>query len=131
MKKNNGFIFVAIILVFVMAFGIGCQTSRPKRLETINALYLDIKTIITDPAIKPMIPPGKLKRLADLERKYLAAVSRLKASKVPDDKVDLAIIAECGSKLLGIVNSLVLEGKYSKELEAIKLGVKLLRNHLA
>ncbi len=131
MKKRNYFIsIIAVTLVFAMALGIGCKMSRTKRLETINALYLDIKTIVTDPNVRPLIPPDKMADLAALERIYLEAVMNLEASKAPDDKIDLTTIVDCGSALLGIIDEIALDGKYARQLEAVQLGIKVLKNHL-
>ncbi len=113
-----------------MLLGIGCKMDRPKRLETINALYLDIKTIVTDPNVRPLIPDDKIADLAALERIYLEAVMRLEESKDPEDKVDLTVIVDCGSALLGIIDELVLDGKYNKQMQAIQLGIKVLSNHI-
>ncbi len=131
MKKRNYFIsIIALTLVFAMALGIGCKMSRPKRLETINALYLDIKTIVTDPTVRPMIPPEKMAELAELERVYLETVMKLQASQVPEDQADLSVIVDCGTALLGIIDELVLDGKYNKQMQAIQLGIKVLSNHI-
>lgn len=112
--------------------GMGCvQPSGPvtdnKVLKTANAIYLDIRTVVTDPEVMPMFTPGEIERLADLERKYLEVADTLRA--FPDDSEAIEQLSWIAAEILYVINSVQVE-KYRPYVAAIRISIKLLRNHI-
>jgi hypothetical protein len=120
---------LTILFAFLIAgIFLGCTDSK-EILKTTNALYLDIKTVVTDPAIQPGISTETLDKLVVIEQNYLMAA--LKLQEMGDgNKEPLSIIIGCGDEILGIIDTLVLDGKYERQISAIRLSIKILKNHL-
>ena len=126
MKK----LLAALAVLAIM--GMGCvQSSGPvtdnKVLKTANAIYLDVRTVITDPEVMPMFTPGELERLSDLERKYLEVADTLRA--FPDDSEAIEQLSWIATEILYTINSVQVE-KYRPYVAAIRISIKLLRNHI-
>jgi len=120
---------LALFMVSMATVFFGCTEDPDKMLKITNALYLDIKTVVTDPEIKPMIPDKTVERLVVVEQVYLKAASALKSNK-SDAQRPLATIVGCADEILDIIGTLVLDGSYDRQLAAIRLSVKILKNHL-
>lgn len=120
---------LTILFAFLIAgIFLGCTDSK-EILKTTNALYLDIKTVVTDPAIQPGISTEALDKLVVIEMNYLMAASKLKEVGAADMK-PLSVIISCADEILGILDALVLDGKYERQISAIRLSIKILKNHL-
>ena len=128
MKKLFGF-FMAVALVAVFSCVlVGCDDDKTV-FERAEVLRLDIRTIVTDPAIKPMIPETTLARLAMAEKVFLEAKS-VYDSGGGGDVEPLALLANSADEIVTILDQLALGGKYEREIAAIRLAVKILRNRL-
>ena len=119
-------------LAILTIVGFGCvQSSGPvsenKVLKTANAIYLDVRTVITDPEVMPMLAPAELDRLADLERKYLEVADTLRA--FPDDSEAIEQLSWIATEILYVINDVYVE-KYRPYVAAIRISIKLLRNHI-
>lgn len=126
---RNAFILflVAVALVTMAWITTGCRDTE-KIIKTSNALYLDIKTIVTDPEVAAGIPPATMERLADLERTYLEAVQVLRDR--PDSAEPLDMLVFCADEILTIINGTPMTGKYQSAVAAIRISIGILRNHL-
>lgn len=126
MKK----IFLAALVLAIVGFG--CVSSsgpvtENKVLKTANSIYLDVRTVITDPEVMPMFTPSELDRLEDLERKYLEVADTLRA--FPDDAEAIEQLSWIATEILYVINSVQVE-KYRPYVAAIRISIKLLRNHI-
>ena len=108
----------------------GCKEDTKKIVAVTNALYLDIKSIVTDPDIKPMIQPGVIERLEELEHIYLSAANSLKEAGPGDTKPATKILIACADEVLSIICNMAFDGAYDKQIAAIRLSIKILQNHL-
>jgi len=126
---KNLFFILALIMVSMATVFFGCTEDPDKMLKTTNALYLDIKTVVTDPEIKPMIPDKTIERLAVVEQVYLKAANTLSLNGSETQK-PLTTIVGCADEILDIIGTLVLDGRYDRQLAAIRFSVKILKNHL-
>jgi hypothetical protein len=124
MKKN----LVLLALIVLSAFALFSCNSEERLIRVSNAIYLDVKTVVTDPAIMEDISPEKLEKLAELERTYLEAVSILK--RMPKDEGALTMLVFCADELLIIVDDLDKYGKYKDVVTTIRISTKLLKNHM-
>jgi hypothetical protein len=124
MKKN----LVLLALIVLSAFALFSCNSDERLIRVSNAIYLDVKTVVTDPAIMEDISPEKLEKLAELERTYLEAVSILK--RMPKDEGALTMLVFCADELLIIVDDLDKYGKYRDVVTTIRISTKLLKNHM-
>jgi len=132
MKKRN-FALTFILMIIMSLIFYSCLEDRERVVKTTNAVYLDIKTVVTDPEIKPMIPEKTLDRLAVVEQVYLKAANALQFPEADNTKPNtkpLGAIVYCADEILGIIDSLVLDGRYERQIAAIRLSIKILKNHL-
>jgi hypothetical protein len=126
--RNWMTILVGTALLLAMAWtSTGC-TDTDKIIKTSNALYLDIKTIVTDPEVAAGIPPSTMARLADLERNYLEAVQVLRDR--PESTEPLDVLVYCADEILIIINGAPLPAGYQSAVAAIRISIGILRNHL-
>jgi hypothetical protein len=128
MKKRYFTLAFALVIIISGIF-YGCTEDREKMVRTTNAIYLDIKTVVTDPTVKPMIPEKTLGRLVVVEQVYLNAAKTLKEPGI-DSAEPLTIIINCADEILDTINILVLDEKYEKQLAVIRFSIKILKNHL-
>jgi len=124
--------FISILLalaVILMAMTVspGC-TETKDLVKTSNALYLDIKTIVTDPEVAAGIPPETMARLASLERTYLEAANVLRDR--PESTEPMEVLAYCADEILTLLTGMTVTGKYQSAISAVRISVKLLRNHV-
>lgn len=124
MKKN----LVLLALIVLSAFALFSCNSEERLIRVSNAIYLDVKTVVTDPAIMEDISPERLEKLAELERTYLEAVSILK--RMPKDEGALTMLVFCADELLILVDDLDKYGKYKDVVTTIRISTKLLKNHM-
>ena len=123
---------ILAVLAVLAIVGFGCVSSsgpvtESKVLKTANSIYLDVRTVITDPEVMPMFAPAELDRLADLERKYLEVADTLRA--FPDDSEAIEQLLWIATEILYVINSVQVE-KYRPYVAAIRISIKLLRNHI-
>jgi hypothetical protein len=127
MKK----LIAALTILAIMGFGC-VQSSGPvsenKVLKTADAIYRDIRIVVTDPEIKPMFSPKELEQLAELEDRYLAVVDVLK--QYPDDAEAIQKISFLATEVLGIFEQVTFVDKARPYVAAIRISIQILRNHL-
>jgi hypothetical protein len=124
-------LFAALAIVVII--GIGCvQSNGPvdtsRVLKTTHAIYLDVRTVVTDPAVMPMFAPAELQRLAELERQYLEVAERMEA--YPNDAEAIEKVSYLAGEILGIINEVAFVGKARPYIAAIRISIQILRNHL-
>lgn len=125
MKKIYLFIMLAFALVLSGVFAMGCNQDV---FQTADTLYLDIKTIVTDEEVMPLIPDKTMEHLAVVEKVYLSA-TKLKDVD-PNDIKPFELLIACADEILSLMDDLQLGEKYDKPLAAIRISVKMLRNHI-
>lgn len=122
-----------VLVVMAIAFSgifIGCDPpDQEKIFKAADRLYLDIKILVTDPEIRDMIPEKTMVRLGKAEKIYLGAkVVYEKSGQGTVEPIEL--LANSADEIIGILEELVLHGKYEREIAAVRIAVKLLRNHI-
>ncbi len=125
MEKRFCFFLIVILFSFVALFG--CKTDEV--LRSANAIYLDIKTVVTAPGVREKIPPVVMVRLAQLELIYLSAAQDIKATGVENSR-PITVVVDCADEFLQIINTMALNGKYEKEIKAIGIAIDVLKNHI-
>lgn len=120
-------------LTIICFFGIGCaQLGDPvtenKILKTTNSIYLDVRTVVTDPEVIPLFTAEELERLAELEKRYLQVADTLRA--FPDDAEAIEQISWIATEILMIINEVEFIEKYRPYVAAIRISIQVLRNHL-
>ena len=124
----------AIFLVVSLIMLSGCEQSKEKLLAEMNTIYLDVRTVITDPLVLPLIPEDKLSILQEAEKKYLDAVAILKtidSEDTTDKKAKLRTIIECADTILSVLDSLPISSSHKLELAAARVSINILKNHLS
>lgn len=124
---------ILTVLAIVMFLAIGCvkpngPATENSVLKTANAIYLDIRAVVTDPEVKPMFSPKELGKLAELEERYLSGVDMLK--QYPDDAEAVQKISYLATEVLGIFEQVTFIDKVGPYVAAIRISIKVLRNHL-
>jgi hypothetical protein len=134
MKQYVLILAVAAVLVADL-FLMGCvETTGPgpvdtgRVLKTTHAIYLDVRTVVTDPEVMPMFAPAELQRLAELERQYLEVAERMEA--YPNDAEAIEKVSYLAGEILGITNEVAFVGKARPYIAAIRISIQILRNHL-
>ncbi len=133
MKPSLLLLAVACVLAADSLF-IGCgpgpvgPVTDSRALKTAQAIYLDVRTVVTDPEVVPMFAPAELKRLGQLEQTYLAAADTLR--RYPDDQAAIAQLSFVATEILGIIDEVTFVGKVRPYVAAIRISVKILQNHL-
>jgi predicted RNA-binding protein with EMAP domain len=97
-------------------------------LQETQKIYLDVRTVVTDPEVMPLFTAEELERLADLERKYLEAAKRMKA--FPEDAEAIEQISWIATEILTIIGEVESIEKYQPYVAAIRISIQILRNHL-
>ena len=119
------------ILALLALVGCNYQAGPVKAdrlLKTTHAIYLDVRTVVTDPAVMPMFMPAELRQLSELERQYLEAVRILEGR--PDDAAAIEQISYLATEILMVLEQVVFVEKVRPYVAAIRISIKLLRNHL-
>jgi hypothetical protein len=122
MKKICLFFLLALALVLPLT---GCNQDI---FKTADALYLDIKVLVLDEDIRPLIPDKTMERLARVEKAYLSA-SKLKAV-APDNIRPLELLIACADEILLLLDDLDLGERHERHIAAVRISVKVLRNHI-
>jgi hypothetical protein len=120
-------------LAIICFLGIGCvQSGGPvnenKILKTTNSIYLDVRTVVTDPEVMPLFTAEELERLAELEKRYLQVADTLRA--FPDDAEAIEQISWIATEILTIIGDVESIEKYQPYVAAIRISIQVLRNHL-
>jgi predicted RNA-binding protein with EMAP domain len=120
-------------LAIICFLGIGCaQSEGPvtenKILKTINSIYLDVRTVVTDPEVITLFTAEELERLAELEKRYLQVADTLRA--FPDDAEAIEQISWIANEILTIIGDVESIEKYQPYVAAIRISIQVLRNHL-
>ena len=134
MRHASILCFAAAAVIVLMGISTGCtgkQSAGPvdgsRTLKTANAIYLDIRTVITDPEVMTLFAPKELERLAELERQYLEVADTLRA--FPDDAQAIEKLSWIATEILVTLNQIQAE-KYRPYIAAIRISISLLKNHL-
>jgi predicted RNA-binding protein with EMAP domain len=120
-------------LAIICFLGIGCvQSGGPvnenKILKTTNSIYLDVRTVVTDPEVITLFTAEELERLAELEKRYLQVADTLRA--FPDDAEAIEQISWIATEILTIIGEVESIEKYQPYVAAIRISIQVLRNHL-
>lgn len=133
MKKLFLFLAMAGLLVANMLF-LGCveESSGPitesKILKTTDAIYRDIRIVVTDPEVRPMFSQNELDKLAELEEQYLEVVEIL--VEYPSDEDAIQRISWLATEVLGIFEQVTFVDKARPYIAAIRISIQILKNHL-
>lgn len=123
-------------LVTLMGFALaGCATSGTpdpididRVLQVTQTIYLDVRTVVTDPEVLPLFTDEELERLADLERRYLEVAERMKA--FPEDAEVIEQVSFIAGEILEILDEITFVEKARPYVAAIRISIGILRNHL-
>lgn len=132
-RKCSFPVMMLLAVFFVIALS-GCKTSKDALLVEMDAIYLDIKTVVTDPDVEPLISVDKMERLKKAEQLYLKAVRVLKSLdnfENTDGQLSLEDISSCADTILSIIDSLDVYGRYGPEIAAARISLKVLKNHIS
>jgi len=143
MKKSIGLIMAYAAIMFMIMMSISCVSKQvnladnPEDLvKRTNAIYLDIKTVVTDPEVQPLLSSDTMMMLKDLEQKYLFAANALKGLEFSETDPTVTIV-NCTDTILNIIDYVVLQqtntekiNKYAKHIAAVRISLKVLRNHI-
>lgn len=132
MKTKSVSILFAAALALI-SLSAGCtMDNKDKVIARTNAIYKNIKLIVTDPEIKPLISDDATTALIEAERAYLEAVQLLESSTLDTDdgRSALSTIVNCADTLLTVIDGLNICGQYEPVITAARLSVGLLKNNL-
>ena len=105
-----------------------CDEVTPeKAAKTINAIYLDIKTIVTDPEVRAPISDEDMFNLQSAERKYLIAAEKY---KLYGGAEHIDTIMLCADTFLSVFVEDKLDERQQQRLAAVRVAIKVLKNHL-
>jgi len=105
----------------------GSNITREQLFAETDLIYDDIKTIVTDKDVRPLISNNTLLRLKKAETIYLSAREGLKLPGVADP-VDLLI--QSGLELVDILNTFAANGKYARQISAARVISKVMLNRI-
>lgn len=97
-------------------------------LQETQKIYLDVRTVVTDPEVLPLFTDEELERLADLERRYLEVAERMKA--FPEDAEAIEQVSFIAGEILEILDEITFVEKARPYVAAIRISIGILRNHL-
>ena len=121
---------VISVVIMLIAGGItlipSCQDDAESLFKKADIMYLDIKTIVTDPAVASFIPESTMQRLSVAEQAYLKA----SALKDQDNETALKMLANVADEVLKLVEDLQVAEKYQAQVDAIRVVLKILKNHI-
>lgn len=125
---NKFYLFGMLVFALIVSpwLFIGCE--KPDAFRTADVIYLDIKVIVTDKDVRPLIPDKTMEKLAQVEQVYLVA-SKLKDVD-PNDTAPFKLLISCADEILVLMDGLDLGPKYEKPISSIRIGVKVLKNHI-
>jgi len=125
-RWNVGLVVLLVTVSFAISIFSGCTDSPEKLFQKADVMYLDIKTIVTDPAVAVFIPEPTMQRLAIAEQVYL----RASALKEQDNENALRLLANVADEVINLVEDLQVAEKYQPQIDAIRVVLKILRNHI-
>jgi len=131
-EKRMVLIRTAVIAAVIMLIAGGialipsCQDDAESLFKKADIMYLDIKTIVTDPAVASFIPEATMQRLAVAEKVYLKA----SALKGQDNETALKLLANVADEVINLVEDLQVAEKYQAQVDAIRVVLKILKNHI-
>ena len=121
---------VISVVIMLIAGGITLIPSYQDDAESLfkkaDIMYLDIKTIVTDPAVASFIPEATMQRLSVAEQAYLKA----SALKDQDNETALKMLANVADEVLKLVEDLQVAEKYQAQVDAIRVVLKIIKNHI-
>lgn len=113
----------------------GCQLNNKEDvLNRTNAIYKNIKVIVTDEEVSALLSDDAKEKLKEAERIYLAAVQTLEASEGVSSskgKVALCTIVSCADTILSVIDTLNITGKYEPVITAARVATKLLKTNIS
>ena len=117
-------------IVFILLFStISCNTTDTREvLKQADTLYLVVKTIVTDPAVLPILSRDTLEKLILLETRYLQA-KKLYLSGVAEGDTKSKIFGFAGT-LISIFEELPHLDKYKDQITTARVAIKILRIQL-
>jgi predicted RNA-binding protein with EMAP domain len=122
-----------LLLAIICFLGIGCALSEGpvtenKILKTTQAIYMDVRTVVTDPEVITLFTAEELERMVELEKRYLQVADTLRA--FPDDAEAIEQISWIATEILTIIGDVESIEKYRPYVAAIRISIQVLRNHL-
>ena len=131
---------ISLLIVVVMFMGLFALSACVKEssgpvdgknsiIGTTDKLYVDIKTVVTDPEVRPLFSDEDMEYMAELERTYLDATATLRAR--PDDAEAIQVIAGVATDILMVIKGVEFTEKYRPYVSAIRISIKILRNHIS
>lgn len=129
-------VYATVLFAFAMALIVvlpGCMDDQSKVLARTNAIYQNIRLIVTDPEVSAMIPDMAMHKLAKAERIYLEAARILENADVGSEHQQTALqtIMDCADIFLTVVDDLgKLAPQYQPAITATRLSVKLLKANI-
>lgn len=134
MSRTPIVIIIAWLLVVLgLLMTPGCDRSKESLLADMNYIYMDLRIIITDPAVLTLLSPGQLQDLKQAETSYLAAVEVLRGIDAIDSDsghVTFEIIAGCVDTILDTIDTTDIFIGHEVKVAAIRMTLKILRNHI-
>ncbi len=124
--------------MFAAALGLialtqSCTDNKTTIINRTNAIYANIKLIVTDKAVSSIISDDAMGRLAEAERLYLEAVQVLESADLTSDdgKSALQTIVDCADIILTVIDTLDVLDKYEPVITAARLSVELLKTNIS
>lgn len=118
------FLFVCSLFIVACDQNVSIETI----LNTSDCLYVDIRTIITDPAVWSSIPDEKKEELAKLESTYLLTISSLREADSIKGREALIVAADNVISLLETAG--IIPEKYSTAITAVRISLNVLKNKI-
>jgi hypothetical protein len=126
------FLLAMLMVAFLFTGCVGVQGNGPvdgnNILKTTDAIYRDIRIVVTDPEVKPMFSQKELEKMAKLEAQYLDVVETLQM--YPNDSAAIQQISWLATEVLGIFEQVAYVEKTRPYIAAIRISIQILKNHL-
>lgn len=126
------FLLAMLMVAFLFTGCVGVQGTGPvdadNILKTTDAIYRDIRIVVTDPEVKPMFSPEELEKMAKLEAQYLDVVETLQM--YPNDADAIQQISWLATEVLGVFEQVAYVEKTRPYIAAIRISIQILKNHL-
>lgn len=126
MSKTIAMFAAALALIAITP---ACTDNKTTILNRTNAIYKNIKLIVTDPEIAAMISDDAMATLAEAERVYLLAVQAFENVELDSDngKSALQTIVDCADIILTVIDTLDVLDQYEPVITTARLSVELLK----
>lgn len=125
-RWNVAMVVLLLTVSFAISIFSGCNSDPEKLFKKADIMYLDIKTIVADPAVRVFIPDETMLRLAIAEQVYL----RASAMREHDNENALKLLSNVADEVINLVEDLQVAEKYQPQIDAIRVVLKILRNHI-